>query len=148
MIMRNLRDIFLYNDSQELNLELDVALENIMDGNIGSAYYHINNLILEELNLLPKQTDVRELYRFVGFPPLRRGKDISENEVIKDIREGRITLGNPMKFNDPMEPIIRVWIEKHCKNKTHTSIHHFEEKWLNQNEQTILKNWNERIVKH
>ena len=51
--MRNLRDIFLYNDSQELNLELDVALENIMDGNIGSAYYHINNLILEELNLLP-----------------------------------------------------------------------------------------------
>ncbi len=118
MVMRNLRDIFLYNDSQELNLELDVALENIMDGNIDSAYYHINNLILEELNLLPKQTDVRELYRFVGFPPLRRGKDISENEVIKDIREGRITLGNPMKFNDPMDPIIRVWIEKHCKNKT------------------------------
>ena len=116
--MRNLRDIFLYNDSQELNFELDVALENIMDGNIGSAYYHINNLILEELNLLPKQTNVRELYRFVGFPPLRRGKDISENQVIKDIREGRITLGNPMKFNDPMDPIIRVWIEKQCKNKT------------------------------
>ena len=46
MIMRNLRDIFLYNDSQELNLELDVALENIMDDNIGSAYYHINNLII------------------------------------------------------------------------------------------------------
>ena len=31
MIKRNLRDIFLYNDSQELNVELDVALENIMD---------------------------------------------------------------------------------------------------------------------
>lgn len=118
MIMRNLRDIFLYNDSQDLNMELDVALENIMDGNIGSAFYHINNLILEELNLFPKQTEVRELYRFVGFPPLRRNKDISENEVIKDIREGRITLGNPMRFNDPMDPIIRVWIEKQCKNKS------------------------------
>jgi len=122
--MRNLRDIFLYDETDSMNLELDVVRECIMDGNFGSAFNHVKGLVREELGWLPKDNSKRFLYRFVGFPPTRRGKDISENEIIKDIRDGRITLSNPMTFNDPMDPLIRVWAEEQSLRRR--SEHDFE----------------------
>lgn len=116
--MRNLKDIFLWEETDALNGELEIALESIMDGDDIPAFDHVCRLIRGELDAMPKETHDRILYRFVGFPTYGTHRDISEDEILDDIKLGRITLSNPINFNDPMDPIIRVWAEERQKLQT------------------------------
>ena len=116
--MRNLKDIFLWDETEALNGELEIALESIMDGDDIPAFNHVCRLIREELDAMPKETHDRILYRFVGFPTYGTNREISGDEILEDIKLGRITLSNPMSFNDPMDPIIRVRTEERQKLQT------------------------------
>ena len=80
------------------------------------AFAQLNATILSGMNEFPIFDAPRTLYRFVGFPQLPKGLDVRENEIMKDLEEGRITLSNPIEFNDPMDPIIRVWAELQRKD--------------------------------
>lgn len=98
--------------------ELELALENVMDGNIGSsALYHLDNMCYSVFQALQKETKERHLFRFTGFPPqYKDGKpkdwEDSDCPIIKDIIHNDITLSSPKGFNDPMDPILKAWIER------------------------------------
>lgn len=111
--MRNLRDIFLLKESVQSNFHLDVAMENLRDGNSERAFDHVNSLIYEELSKLEDIDTSISLFRFTGIPDIGTPND---NPVIKDIELGRITLGNPDQFNDPMDPILREWAKLQIKS--------------------------------
>ena len=116
--MKNLREIFyIWEDAHRLTFNQEAAYQCILDGDYDKAYECITSLIKQEVGKLSKELNnqSKSLYRFTGFGRQRKDKPISENEIIKDIRDGRITLSNPMNFNDPMDPLIRVWVEELVK---------------------------------
>ena len=116
--MKNLREIFyIWDNANRLTFNQEEAYQCVLDGNYEGAYSSISSLIKEEVGKMRKElcNQERTLYRFSGFARQRKDKPISENEIINDIREGRITLSNPMNFNDPMDPLIRVWAEELVK---------------------------------
>lgn len=48
------------------------------------------------------------LFRFSGFP---NSQDNAKNDpVIRDIVTDSITVSNPKNFNDPMDPLLKVWL--------------------------------------
>ena len=117
--MKNLREIFyIWDNANRLTFNQEEAYQCVLDGNYDAAYACITSLIKEEVGKMRKElcNQERTLYRFSGFARQRKDKPISENEIIKDIRDGRITLSNPMNFNDPMDPLIRVWAEELVKD--------------------------------
>ena len=119
------RNSLLLNDFLETNnLEdckspcLELAIESIMDGNTPPHIsYHLDNLLYEVFETIPRDNQERHLLRFTSFPPQ---KDVNGNElewdesrcpIIKDIKNNTITLSSPKGFNDPMDPSIKIWIE-------------------------------------
>lgn len=87
---------------------LDMALENVMDGNIGaSALGQLDNLYYEVFQLIPKCENERHLFRFSGI-----SSDNSWNGLVSDIENNAITLSSPSRFNDPMDPLIRAWVRQ------------------------------------
>ncbi len=103
---RNLNDIFSIDSSKQINSHLELAVENLMDGNSGDAYNHFAELLYEEFELLPNDLKQSiELYRFTGLPFVDGRKP-----VIEDIKGSSITFTNPKLFNDPMDPILKEWI--------------------------------------
>lgn len=104
--MRNLKTIFLLHESTCPNLDLEIAMESILDGNASEAHDHMLNLMLNELSLIENARVPRTLMRFYRLSN-KEGYD----EVKRDISRGRLTTSNPFKFNDPMDPILKVWIE-------------------------------------
>ena len=42
--MRDLRTIFLIEESEDANMDLDIAYESLMDGNVANSYMHILSL--------------------------------------------------------------------------------------------------------
>lgn len=102
--------------------ELQLALENVMDGNIGSsALYHLDNLCYEVFEMLPKNiVQEKHLFRFAGFPPqyedeerkFEKEWDGDDCPIIEDIGNNMMTLSSPKSFNDPMDPLIKAWIER------------------------------------
>ena len=95
---------------------LDMALENVMDGNIGaSALGQLDNLYYEVFRLIHRCEDERHLFRFSGI-----SSDNSWNGFVSDIENSAITLSSPCSFNDPMDPLIRAWVRQrqiHYDNK-------------------------------
>lgn len=117
--MKNLMEIFyIWENAHRLTINQEAAYQCILNGDYDAAYECITSLIKQEMGKLSKELNnqPKSLYRFTGFGRQRKDKPISENEIIKDIRDGRITLSNPMNFNDPMDPLIRVWAEELVKN--------------------------------
>ena len=107
--------------------ELELALENVKDGNIGSsALYHLDNLCYSVFQALQKESQERHLFRFTGFPPQYDDNEklkeweAADCPIIRDIIHNDITLSSPKRFNDPMDPILKAWIERrkmHPDNK-------------------------------
>ena len=130
--------------------ELELALENVMYGNIGSsALYHLDNMCYDVFKTLPNITEEKHLFRFVRFPAQyihlsqekneeiidvrildERKKNVSQHiekninklfekkwngdncKIIEDIKNNAITLSSTNSFNDPMDPLIKAWLEK------------------------------------
>ena len=115
-----LNDIFEV-DSNQLPFNLELALENTTDGNIGSSITQLKDLCYDAFKSLQTETKERTLFRFVRFPN-NENWDRDKCPIIKDIINNSITLASPMKFNDPMDPLIKVWVELRKKEKHSDSI--------------------------
>ena len=101
--MRNLKIIF---DAENPTFHMDIAMEGILDGDYGSAYQHCIDQLFEEFKELPQLSGTHRLFRFVSIPN-SKGRE----SLFQDITRNRITLANPKNFNDPMDPILREWLE-------------------------------------
>lgn len=119
--LRNLNDIFDISDSKHVASDLDIAYESVMDGDSGPAKEHLANLFYDELKCADEYKGPRVLFRFAGLTDIeeicketktaKEKREKAEKDfVITDIRNNAITLSNPSKFNDPMDPILRVWL--------------------------------------
>lgn len=108
--MRDLRTIFLIDESNAVNTNLDISYDLLNDGNDAYVFEHILSLLKEELSQIENERLPMSLLRFCSIS----NKDGFE-EIKKDIHEGRLTLSNPFNFNDPMDPILKVWIKLHKK---------------------------------
>lgn len=118
--MKNLYDIFSISEEQSILFQESTAYECIMDGNYGSALYHVLRILHDELKYLPKINNDFSAYRFIGLPSDGVGSSLKEQGIIKDIYEERMTLANPMNFNDPLDPIIKIWVsetKKRCSKE-------------------------------
>lgn len=102
--MRNLKEIF---NTENPNTQLDIAMESLIDGDSGPAFDHCIELLFQEFRKFPQTVAPLRLYRFVGIPSKGEGREA----IMTDISSNRITLGNPDKFNDPMDPILREWLK-------------------------------------
>lgn len=107
-------------DTRELDScihhELEMALEDVMDGNLGtSTLYHLDNLCYDVFKSIPSVTEERNLFRFTGLSA--KGEDKGEKWMgekcfaFNDIKEKALTLSAPKLFNDPMDPLIKAWVE-------------------------------------
>lgn len=106
--MRNLKTIFNVDNP---TFHMDVAMEGIHDGDYGSAYSHCIEQLFEEFRELPQMTGTHRLLRFVSIP-----KGEGREPLLQDITRNRITLANPKKFNDPMDPILREWLDMQIRH--------------------------------
>lgn len=117
---RNLNDIFCVDSSSYTNSQLDMAVEAILDGDSTGAYYHLANLLHDEISTLPEHTRKRNnLYRFTRLPVLSDGS----KPIIDDINRQALTFANPNEFNDPMDPILREWLNRKKKSKLNSLNH-------------------------
>lgn len=91
-------------------MNLEIAMENAVDGNPGSMHYHIVELIYNELLSLRNDSGVRNAFRFTAIPIFKGVNSFADNPIVKDILNDSLTFSNPSKFNDPMDPIVREWI--------------------------------------
>lgn len=108
--MRNLRDIFVLGDSNSPSADLEIAMESAMDGNPGSMHNHIVELFYNEFSKIGNDSDAHTAFRFTSIPKIKRVSSLEDNPVIKDILNGSLTFSNPANFNDPMDPILREWL--------------------------------------
>lgn len=107
----------MLQESSAPHIDLDIAMESIIDGNIGNAREHMLRLMRDEISQIENEKMPISLIRFSGI-----ANNAGFLELKEDIRLGRITLSNPFKFNDPMDPILKVWIElqkDYSWNKNH-----------------------------
>lgn len=126
---------FFEVDNDQLPFSLELAWENTTDGNIGSSIAQLKDLCYTAFKSLRTENKERTLFRFVRFPNNDNwNKD--ECPIIKDIQNNAITLSSPMRFNDPMDPLIKVWVELRKKNRHND----FVEKKIYTSLLTILKN--------
>jgi len=108
--MRNLRDIFVLGDSNNPSPDLEIAMESAMDGNPGSMHNHIVELFYNEFSMIGNDSNVYTAFRFTSIPKIKGVSSLEDNPVIKDILNGSLTFSNPANFNDPMDPILREWL--------------------------------------
>ncbi len=163
-----LKDFLETNNLEEGgSFELEVALENVMDGSVGSSpLYHLDNQCFDVFQALPKQDGEKHLFRFSAFP--KRHVELTKNQyekikkiikegngvdcciindkdkliekkwygndcyLLNDIRNNSITLSSPQGFNDPMDPLVKAWIENkriHSKGIDKNLYSLIEETW-------------------
>lgn len=123
----------LFNLETSNSFLLDVACENLQDGNKNSAYrYIIKHLTALFKHFLSFEKEYT-LFRFMRFPS---SKTADENSVIKAIRNKEIAFASPTTFNDPMDPLIKVWL----KNKKMQAKRDIDDKKMYELIQFILKN--------
>lgn len=91
--MRNLRDIFVIEESDAPSMHLDIALESAMDGNKNSMNYHLTELLYDELSQIPNRSNTVSAFRFTKVS-FKRNEAIEENHVIHDILNNSLTLSN------------------------------------------------------
>lgn len=114
--MKNLNDIFNIKTSENLNSQLEQTIESLKDGDSGPAYSHLIDLIHDELSQIPiPKNDSHTLYRFAKLVKLNRGTNIESKPIINDIKTSSLTFGDPTNFNDPMDPILKEWINIRVK---------------------------------
>lgn len=63
--MRDLRTIFLINESEATNNDLDIAYDSLMDGNDADVHLHILNLLKQELAQIESEKDTDSFLRFL-----------------------------------------------------------------------------------
>lgn len=109
--MRNLNDIFNIDTSNNVSSQLEIAVESLMDGDSEPAYEHLTNLLYDELSEIPiYEGPSMNLYRFARLVVLNKGTDNECKPITNDIKNNYLTFGNPKNFNDPMDPILREWL--------------------------------------
>ena len=59
--MRNLDDIFNYNNPNFNNFHLEVAIESLIDGNPKPAYEHLTDLLFDEIS------EIRSDYKTINL---------------------------------------------------------------------------------
>lgn len=106
--MRNLKTIF---NVEYPTSHMDIAMEGIKDGDFGSSYQHCIEKLFDEFKELPQLKGTHRLFRFVSIP-----NNVGRESLIQDITHNRITLANPKNFNDPMDPILREWLEMQIRD--------------------------------
>lgn len=106
--MRNLKTIYLLQESDSPNPELGIAAESVQDGDLSWAHEHLLRLMFTELSHLHNEQTPVTLLRFIGVSSPQSYEGVKE-----DLQQGRITLTNPFKFNDPMDPILKTWLKLH-----------------------------------
>lgn len=117
MIMRNLNDIFNLHDSDKCSWNMDLAIESLMDGDSEYAHDHLVDLLYDEISKIENQVKGRSFYRFTSIPTMGKSEimDMEKDPVINDVLNDRLTFSNPTNFNDPMDPIIKVWLKNRKK---------------------------------
>ena len=95
---------------------LELALENVEDGNADTyALYHLDNLCYDVFQRIPSVKEDRTLFRFCDLKAEgeNKGKKWEGDQcyAFNDIKEGKLTFGTPQRFNDPMDPLIKAWVE-------------------------------------
>ena len=106
--MRNLKTIF---NVEYPTSHMDIAMEGIKDGDFGSSYQHCIEKLFDEFKELPQLKGTHRLFRFVSIP-----NNVGRESLIQDITHNRITLANPKNFNDPMDPILREWLDMQIRD--------------------------------
>lgn len=107
-----LKDILETNEDY-MPFDLEVALENVMDGNKGaSTISHLDDIIYDAFLQLPKMGDPRTLFRFTSLAS-KSEKEWNGEEcfAFNDIKNCTLTFGAPKLFNDPMDPLIKAWTD-------------------------------------
>lgn len=104
---------FLETNEDNIPFHLDVALENVMDGNKGSTIAHFDDLFYEVFQNIPVITEERTLFRFTGFKEPEKGEiwNPEDDYTLQDIRDKSLSFAAPRYFNDPMDPLIKAWAE-------------------------------------
>lgn len=102
---------FLETDEDNIPFHLDVVMENVMDGNKGTTIAHLDNLIYDVFQVLPKMTVERTLFRFIGLSSKNNDWKGDECYAFNDIKNNALTFAAPKLFNDPMDPLIKAWAE-------------------------------------
>lgn len=118
--MKNLKDIFMINESENPSPHLEIALEGGKDGNSKSMQEHLIELLYDELQQLNDDVKANKVFRFTSIPVIKECESFEGNPIIRDILSDSLTFSNPANFNDPMDPILRAWIniqklETSCK---------------------------------
>lgn len=123
--MRNLNDILNLESSNSPSFHLDIAVESEMDGNSSYASDHLIEQLFDEFSQLPVCKETYDtLFRFTGLPTVEG--ESNESPIISDIRTESLTFSNPKRFNDPMDPILREWLNlkrKEVSDKTTEKIY-------------------------
>lgn len=115
--MKNLDDIFNYNNPNFNNFHLEVAIESLIDGNPKPAYEHLTDLLFDEISEIQSNYKTINLYRFVKLKTLYPNTEQETKPIIEDIKKNALTFGNPNSFNDPMDPILKEWLNLKEKTK-------------------------------
>lgn len=104
---------FLETNEDYMPFHLDVALENVMDGNKGSTIAHLDDLFYEVFQNIPVITEERTLFRFTGFKEPEKGEiwNPEDDYTLQYIRDKSLSFAAPLYFNDPMDPLIKAWAE-------------------------------------
>lgn len=118
--MKNLKDIFMINESENPSPHLEIALESGKDGNSKSMQEHLIELLYDELQQLNDDVKANKVFRFTSIPVIKECESFEGNPIIRDILSDSLTFSNSANFNDPMDPILRAWIniqklETSCK---------------------------------
>lgn len=118
--MKYLKDIFMINESENPSPHLEIALESGKDGNSKSMQEHLIELLYDELQQLNDDVKANKVFRFTSIPVIKECESFEGNPIIRDILSDSLTFSNPANFNDPMDPILRAWIniqklETSCK---------------------------------
>lgn len=115
----------MLEDSENPSTDLEIAMENAMDGNPGSMLDHLVELFYNELLNVEDDARGHTAFRFTSFQKKKKGETLEDNPVVKDILNGSLTFSNPANFNDPMDPIVREWLniqKKKSSNKSYRSL--------------------------
>lgn len=108
--MKNLKDIFKINESENPSPHLEITVESGMDGNSRSMQEHLIELLYDELQQLNDDVKANKVFRFTSIPVIEGCESFEANPIIKDILSDSLTFSNPVNFNDPMDPILRTWM--------------------------------------
>ena len=104
--MRELKTIFLIDKTQNSHFDLEAVYEALIDHNDSDVHPHLLRLLKEELSQITNENVPKSLLRFCSI-----SNEKSFSEIKKDIQLGRLTFSNPFNFNDPMDPILKVWLK-------------------------------------